>query len=521
MSSTARFYGGLLVRRLPAMLLLLFFFTLAGLLFALGLPATYASQARLLVQGQAISEELATSTVQIAALEEVQLLREQLVTRANLIEIANDFNVFEDIREMTPDEIYDAMQAATWITAEGGGSRGAPAPVLLTIAFEASDAQTAADVVNEYTTRILAANVRRRTDQAGETLDFFEQEVARLSDELETRSARITEFQRENADALPEEQEFRLTRQALLQERIAGAERERRALQESRQRTIQIFRAGAAPAGTTLPPDQQLLQDLENELQTLLLTFSENASQVRNLRSRIQLVEDRIARQARAGGPEPDETGTAEALGIDDPLLTLQLAEIDGRMETLDVLITESNAELAELNDAIARTPLNAIQLQRLERDYENLQLQFENARIALAQASIGERMEVGGRGQRINVLEPPVVASEPTSPNRLVLAAGGAATGLMMALGLFVLLELLNRKVRRPEELQGALGITPFVTVPLIESPRRRVLRGTLRATAVLVVLAGVPAGLWAVHAYVMPLDQLSRQLLESAGLA
>jgi uncharacterized protein involved in exopolysaccharide biosynthesis len=94
-------------------------------------------------------------------------------------------------------------------------------------------------------------------------------------------------------------------------------------------------------------------------------------------------------------------------------------------MEALDILIEESNAELEELNEAIARTPLNAIQLQRLERDYENLQLQFENARIALAQASIGERLEVGGRGQRITVLEPPVVASRPTSPNRLLLAAG------------------------------------------------------------------------------------------------
>ena len=517
MSATARFYGSLLLRRLPAMLLLFFACTIVGLLFALGLPATYTSQARLLVQGQAISEELATSTVQIAAVEEVQLLREQLMTRSNLIDIANDFNVFEDIRSMTPDEVHEAMLAATRIFSEGGGNR---APVLLTIAFDARNGQIAADVVNEYTSRILAANVRRRTSQAGETLEFFEQEVQRLSNELETRSARITEFQRENANALPEEQEFRLQRQALLQERIAGAERERRALQDSRQRTIQIFQAGAAPAGTALPPDQQLLQDLENELQTLLLTFSESAPQVQNLPRRIGQVQDRIARQAQAGEPLP-ETEEAAALGVNDPLLTLQLAEIDSRIETLEVLIEESNAELAVLEEAIARTPLNAIQLQRLQRDYDNLQLQFENARGALAQASIGERLELGGRGQRITVLDPPVVASQPTSPNRLVLAAGSAAAGLTLAAALFLILEFLNRSVRRPEELQGALGITPFVTIPFIESASRRALRRSLRVATVMIVLFGVPAGLWALHAYVMPLEQLSRQLLESVGLA
>jgi uncharacterized protein involved in exopolysaccharide biosynthesis len=520
MSATARFYGSLLLRRLPAMLLLFFACTILGLLFALGLPATYTSQARLLVQGQAISEELATSTVQIAALEEVQLLREQLMTRSNLIEIANDFNVFEDIRSMTPDEVHAAMLMSTRIWSEGGGSRTAPAPVLLTIGFDARNGQIAADVVNEYTSRILAANVRRRTSQAGETLEFFEQEVARLSNELEARSARITEFQRENANALPEEQDFRLQRQALLQERIAGAERERRALQDSRQRTIQIFQAGAAPAGTALPPDQQLLQDLENELQTLLLTFSESAPQVQNLQRRIAQVQERIARQAQAGEPFPGNEETS-ALGVNDPLLTLQLAEIDSRMETLAVLIEESNAELVVLEEAIARTPLNAIQLQRLQRDYDNLQLQFENARIALAQASIGERLELGGRGQRITVLDPPVVASRPTSPNRLVLAAGSAAAGLTLAAALFLILEFLNRTVRRPEDLQGALGITPFVTVPFIESARRRILRRSLRLGTAMVVLFGIPAGLWALHAYVMPLDQLSRQLLESVGLA
>jgi hypothetical protein len=125
----------------------------------------------------------------------------------------------------------------------------------MTIAFDAREpGQIAADVVNEYVTRILAASVRLRTGQAGETLTFFEQEVARLSDELEARSRAHHEFQRENADALPEDQDFRLQRQSLLQERIAAAERERRELQDTRQRTIQIFQAGAAPQARPCRP---------------------------------------------------------------------------------------------------------------------------------------------------------------------------------------------------------------------------------------------------------------------------
>jgi hypothetical protein len=58
------------------------------------------------------------------------------------------------------------------------------------------------------------------------------------------------------------------------------------------------------------------------------------------------------------------------------------------------------------LEDAIARTPLNAITLQGLERDYENIRVQYDSAVARLAQASTGERIELTSRGQRITLIE-------------------------------------------------------------------------------------------------------------------
>jgi uncharacterized protein involved in exopolysaccharide biosynthesis len=322
------------------------------------------------------------------------------------------------------------MGEATTVTAEGGGStrHNAGSPVLLTLTFKAHEAQVAADVVNEYVTQILAASRRLRTGQAGETLSFFEQEVQRLGDDLERRSTRITEYQRENANALPDDQEFRLQRQSLLQERIAAAERELRQVRDTRERTIQIFQAGVTPQ-TGLTPDQQLLQQLQGELSELMLTFSENSTRVQMMQLRIERLQERIAQQSGSAVIETPENETAEPM---DPLLALQLAEIDSRIETLETSIEESEGELSVLTDAIARAPLNAIQLQRLEREYQNVQLQFENARAALAQASIGERLEVGGRGQRITLLEPPVVPTQPASPNRrLICRRRALAVGL------------------------------------------------------------------------------------------
>ena len=518
MTPALRFYGHLLLRRAPVMLFLILVCSAAGLFVAAGMPTTYISQARMLVQGQEISEALAESTVQIAELEEIEILREQLMTRENLIEIAHRFQVFPEIDRMTPDEVVFLMREATDIDASGGSSRTAgPRPALMTISFRARTGQIAADVVNDYVTRITATNVQLRVNQADQTLAFFQRQVERLSAELATRSERITAFQTANADALPSDQDFRLQRQALLQERIAAAERERSSLVETRQRTIQIFESGATPQAN-LPPDQQLLQSLQAELDTLLLTFSDSAAQVQALRRRIELLEAQIATQAPTGAETEATEGTTDPVA---PLLALQLAEIDSRMTGLNAVIDEANAELDRLNAAISQAPRNAIELDRLQREYSEIQVQYDNASRSLAQAAIGEQLERGGRGQRITLLEPPVVPSSPASPNRRIIAAAGGAIGIGLAAALFVLLELLNRSVRRPAELVKALGMSPFATLPYIDTARSRMWRRAMQVSAVVAVLAGVPAGLWAVNEFYMPLDQLSERLLDSLGLA
>jgi polysaccharide biosynthesis transport protein len=83
------------------------------------------------------------------------------------------------------------------------------------------------------------------------------------------------------------------------------------------------------------------------------------------------------------------------------------------------------------------------------------------------------------------------------------------------------VLLELLNRSIRRPSELVSQLGIQPFATIPYIRTRREmRWKRGVLVAVLLLIAVA-IPAGLFAIHTYYLPLDLLIRQLLEKTGLS
>jgi nitrogen fixation-related uncharacterized protein len=43
---------------------------------------------------------------------------------------------------------------------------------------------------------------------------------------------------------------------------------------------------------------------------------------------------------------------------------------------------------------------------------------------------------------------------------------------------------------------------------------------RRTVRIASILIILVGVPAALWAVDTYYLPLDQLAQRILQRVGL-
>ena len=82
------------------------------------------------------------------------------------------------------------------------------------------------------------------------------------------------------------------------------------------------------------------------------------------------------------------------------------------------------------------------------------------------------------------------------------------------------MLLELLNRVIRRPFELQSIFGIIPLAVIPYMESPRERMIRRTALVGAFVAVLIGVPAALWYIDTQYMPLDILANKVFDRLGL-
>lgn len=513
------FYWKLILHRFPVMILLVTLSTGLAVFTAMRLPETFATSARLLVEEPQIPDSMVRSTVQTGAVEQLDIIQQRLMTRANLIDIANRFRVYEDLGTIAPDTVVSRMQSDTRIRR----STGRDSATLMTISFSGRNGQVVANVVNEYVTLVLEANLDFRLGRAESALDFFNREVEQLGNELGSQSALIATFKSENSGALPENQTYRLGRQSLLQERLSNLTRDMRTLVAQRDDIVRIFEStGQLDSNTAVQPaqspEQRQLLIAETDLQQALLVYSAENPRVIRMQQIVDRLEAIIATQTADSRPatEDGETPITPA----EAMFQASLVEIDNRIQTLASDIETTQHELDTLQTAISETAVNGIELSALEREFSVIQARYNSAVANLDQAQMSERIEITAQGQRITVIENANVPRLPSGPNRSRIIALGIAVGLALAGGFFALLELLNRAIRRPEELISRFNVTPIATIPYIESSGRRTLRRLLLITGSIIALVGVPVALWYIDTNYIPLDLLVQKILSRFGL-
>ena len=507
MKSEIRYYISIFFRRFHYFALIAMAVTAAGLATAVLLPTKYRADALLLVESPQIPNSMAASTVGTNPQEELQIIQNRLLTRNNLIDIANEFRVFAGRKQMFPDEVVDEMRKSTSFRVSTGKGEAS----LVTIAFEATRPETTAAVVSAYVTRVLDSNVELRTGRAEDTMQFFNQEKERLAENLAEKSRAILAFKNEHLDALPENLSYQLDRLDRLRDRQGQINGEIQALSQQRERLILVYNATGTSDGKDLrtAPEKEL-DSLRSQLATALTVYSAQNPKVRVLQNQIAQLEERVTSAS---------AGAASGAAASPSILDVQLDEVDSRAELLRDEAATLQPLIEELQANVSATPANSIQLDTLQREYETIQEQYAGAVSRAATAATGERIELLSKGGRISVVSQPVVPREPASPNRPKIALAGAGAGILAGLGFVALLEFMNRAIRRPVDLTRALGIVPIATLPLMRTPRERVRRRVIVLGGLFLVTAGIVGGIIALHVFVAPLDFLIDKVISKLG--
>ncbi len=504
-----KYYLQVFLRRLPYFLVVAALVVAVAVTVAMIMPPAYRSEASMLVEPQQIPGDLAQTTVEVDPYEQAQIIEQRIMTRTNLVELAERIGLYAAQPDMTATAMAgDLASRIEFIGFQPDVTRmrGMPGATILGVAFSAPSPALALKGANELVNLVLQENVRLRTDRAGGTAEFFQAEVDRLAGEIERQSAKIAEMKTRNVDALPDSLNARRAQQQTEQERLLALEREEAALKNQRDTVQWVFERTGRTGAIALSPEEQELENLKSQLIQQRAIYAPSSPQIRLLESRIGALDGLVTEQ-RAARATPGADGAPAAPASE---LDLELAPIVARLDFIDQEKAAINRTLAALDASIQATPANEMALGGLERELANLSAQYESAVARLGQASVGERIEVLSKGERFTLIQPPSEPGSPSEPDRKLIAGAGVVGGVGLGLGVVVLLELLNRSIRRPVEIARRLGAEPFATVPFIRTDGERRWRRRLIVGALALILIGVPLGLLAVNTFVQPLDTL-----------
>ena len=314
------------------------------------LPPVYKSSATILIEQQEIPQELVMSTVTSYASERIQTIEARVMSRANLMEIVEKHNLYEDERKLeTTEEIIERMQedvSLEILSAEVVDPRtGRPseATIAFSLSYEGENPEKVQRVANELTSLYLNENLTSRTRKAEDTSVFFQRETERLSNLIAELEQKLAIFKEQNADMLPELYELNLQMLQRKETEISNLEARLNILEEKR-----FYLSGQLtqidPGNPTVPGAEQRLQMVEAEYASARARYSADHPDVQKLKREIDALRQEV------GG-----TLSSNAMAEQIVELRAELAQTREKYtpEHPDVIRLEE--KIASLSDELAR----------------------------------------------------------------------------------------------------------------------------------------------------------------------
>lgn len=503
-------YLGILKRRkwqitLPAALLLA-----VSVVVSLKLPPVYRSTGTILVETQQIPQDFVRSTVTSLAEERIQIIKQRVMTREKLLDLADKHGLFVNEQDDFPVSMkLDKMRNRIFVDLirQGNNRRGSTA-IAFTLAYESQNPRTAQAVASDLVTLFLEENVKSRTERATETTEFLENEADKLKRQLDDIETAIADYKQENKDALPEHLSLYMASMERAEANARDVEREIRFLRQQLD-LYQVQLAGLDEqrqnAGLDSSSASVSLAELKIEYARLRSQYNDNHPRIQLLAEEIRYLEESIEDAPVSG---------------DRFELRSQVAAAESRIASLEQQRREYEARAQDLQERIVRIPLVERGLKSLSRNYENARSQYNQIFSKGMEAGIAESLEEGRKAERFSVIEPPLLPDSPIKPDRRKLLLAGVFLSFAIPIGVIVLLELADKSIRGVQQVIQVTQQPPLVVIPLITTTAEDVAARRNLLLVIFALIAACIAGVLAVHFLYMPLDVVSQKAMHRFGI-
>ncbi len=565
---TLQDYLAILSRRKVSMITTMLIVFLIGIVVALVWPPTYRSSATILIKEQDIPSDLVRSTVTSYAAQRIQTISQRVMTRNNLMQIIEKYNLYEKERKRkTTEEVIEEMRddiGLNMISADVVDPRsGRPttAAIAFTLSYEGDNPASTQKVAGELTSLFLAENLKTRKEKASETYVFLTDETDKLSKKIAEIESKLADFKDKHADSLPEMATMNLTMMNRVENELSQVEaelrskKERKFYLESQLAQINPLTNMRSATGVSILDPASRLKALESEYASLTAKYSDEHPDVIKVKREIEGLKkqvgagDDIAEKAKLLSSKRSELGAArKKYGSDHPDVIklkklvnklekeLKQAEklpeqkvmemqpdnpayisVQTQLQTVNsdiASIVERKAELKqkiqEIEERIAKAPQVEKEYQILSRERNNALARYQDIKARQMEAEIGQELEKESKGESFVLIDPAQYPEEPVKPNRIAIVFLSLIFAIASGLGLAVLQEGLDSSVRGVNGITKMLTAAPLAVIPVIYNTQDLVRKQRTTRLVIGSIIIGIISVVLLVHFFWTPLDVL-----------
>lgn len=431
----------------------------------------------------------------------VQQIALGLTNKSILMPVLETLKPYPGAEKASSDQLMKRLRKAVTVGKPKDG-------VGVAVSYVNPDPHMAQAVTALLCVKLQEDNLRRREGLVETTTEFLTAELDRLKGDLEVKERAISDFKRTHMGELPQQMEANLRSLDRLQTDLTNTTESLNKMGErltALDKAIKDY-AEVAPFGIVpfererrvgdlrpIDPRAARLRELKQKLNELLGAYKENYPDVVRVKEEIRQLES--SSQADVSQPSVNDPaagksddGSGAVRKPTDPYLRELLkerSEAKSEIAFLKEKQAHTTRQIKELEARVEHMPAREQSLAVLLRDYENMQKGYQALLDKRTNARILENYENRQFGEQYRIIEPANFPDVQEPPTLIHFLLGGLAFGCFIGFGSAAGIEVMKTGFRRPEEVEGYLGLPVIASIPSFSSAMGGI--GMMRSRALL----------------------------------
>jgi polysaccharide chain length determinant protein (PEP-CTERM system associated) len=450
-----------------------------GSVFVARMPDRYRATATVMVVPQVVPERMVGKTVTQRLTERLDAMKQQVLSRTQLQALIEQHNLYPGAHAGNMDEVVERMRTRDLsIRVAGEGFEvtfvgRAPRPVKL--------------VADAIASKFIEQSIQDKQFLSDGTTRYFDAQLEDVRKKLEEQEAQFTSYRLKHAGELPTQQSANMadlnqTRQSIirLHDQISQAT-DQRAEAEKNLNFLQTQAIIEPPPPPIVPGGGRGARTTYDELKA---ARDQVAEQERSGKSKdhpdVKILLRRVDELAKRYAQELSERPVSDATPVSaaEAFRQKQVSDTQDRIKAIEADIAERREKIKELEvrerdlaAKVAAVPIREAEMIGLNRNYEQLDKQYQDLLARRAQANLAANLDRQELGEQFRMVDPAVTPSRPFSPNRPALTMMSVTVGVGLGLVLIVFLEYRDRTFRTDDDLARLLDLPVLAVVPFMQT--------------------------------------------------